>query len=553
MTPPGPWRSILQVLRGAVATPALWRLQGAWVCVALGLYADLLIISLYAYEVGGAAAVGLVGFARFMPAALLTPWMALAGDRFARRDVMLAVAVGRTVLCALIALAIWEGASVAVVAILSALASVLSTGYRPAQSGLLPLLSPSPRQMAAANAVWSGADSLGVLAGSVLGGAVMAAAGAGAAMLAVGVLFALAAVLVLGIARDRPPAHRRRSDGASLWREVTQGFETVLRDRKLRTLTGLLTLAALVEGALDTLIIVAALGLLGLGEAGAGQLYAAWGLGGIVGGAVSLGLLSRGRLASGLTLGCVCMGLPLVVLGLWATVPVAFGALLLYGVGFGLQETAAMSLLQRLAADDVLARVFGVTETVYLLAVGLGAPLGAVLVETAGPTTAFLAVGIVLPLFALARWRALSRYEDASPVPERAFSLLRRLPMFAPLPVATLEILAARMTPLEAGAGDEVVTQGSPGEAFFVVADGAVVVSVDGRPVRFLGEGDGFGEIALLRRAPRTATVHALRASRLYRLDGDLFVGAVTGHPRSSDAASGLVDERLRHAAPARD
>lgn len=546
-------RALAQVLRGAVATPCLCRLQAAWACVSLGAYADVLIVSLVAYEMGGAVAVGLVNFARFVPAALLTPLMGWAGDRFSRRDVMLAVAAGRALLCVLTAVAVWTGAPIAVIAALSALASVLSTGYRPAQTGLLPMLSDSPRQMAAANAVWSGADSLGVLAGSVAGGALMAATDAGVAMAAAGALFALAACMVAGIRRDRTPAHRRRPAGQGILHEALGGFRTTLQDRQLRTLMGILTLGALVEGAVDTLIIAAAMGVLGIGEAGTGQLYAAWGLGGIAGGVVSLALLGRGRLASGLTLGCLCMGLPLVALGAWTTVPIAFAALAMYGIGFGLQETATMTLLQRLAADDMLARVFGVTETAYLLAVGLGAPIGALVIETAGIDAAFVLAGIVLPLYALWHWPSLTQYEDARPVPERPFDLLRRLPMFAPLPVATLETLALRTVPVEAGAGRSVIVQGEPADAFYVVSEGTLEVRVDGRRVRMLGQGDGFGEIALVRRALRTATVRALAGSSLYRLDGDAFVSAVSGHPRSRDAVSGVIEERLRHATPARD
>jgi len=541
-------RSIAVVLRGAFATPALRRLQVAWTAVSLGLYADLLIVSLYAYDIGGASAVGLVSFARLVPAGLLTPAMGLAGDRFARRDVMLAVAVLRALLCVVVAAAMWASAPLLVVAALSAIASVLSTGYRPAQTGLLPLLASSPRQMAAANAVWASADSVGVLLGGVTGGLLVATWGDGTAMLAVGGLFLAAAALAAGIPRDATPAHRARRAEESLRDEMLEGFTTTYRDRELRTLMGVLTMASVVEGALDTLIIAAALGVLGIGQDGTGNLYAAWGLGGIVGGAVALALLSRGRLASGLTLGCLLMGLPIVVIGGWTTLPVVVVALVVYGVGFGLQETATMTLLQRLASDDVLARVFGVTETVYVVAVGIGAPIGALLISLFGLQAAFVITGVGLPIVALARWSALSRYEDAHPVPERQFNLVRAVPAFAPLPVASLESLALRLEPVEVGAGHTITTQGEPGDDFFIVAEGQVEVLVDDRPVRTLTEGDSFGEIALVRCVPRTATVRALTTGELYALDGDAFVSAITGHPRSREAVDGVIHDRWRRA-----
>jgi MFS family permease len=537
-------RSIGEVLRGAFVTPALRRLQLAWTAVSLGLYADLLIVSLYAYDVGGAGAVGLVNFARLVPAALLTPIMGLAGDRFARRDVMLGVAIVRVLLCALVAVTMWTSAPLGVIAALSALASVVSTGYRPAQTGLLPLLATSPRQMAAANAVWATADSVGVLAGGVTAGAAVAIWGSGTAMLSVGALFLVAAVLAGGIPRDPRPAHRGRRAGDTLRTELLEGFSTAYRDRELRTLMGVLTMASIVEGALDTLIIAAALGVLAIGEEGTGNLYAAWGLGGIIGGAAALGLLSRGRLASGLTLGCLLMGLPIVGMGVWTILPVVVVGLVVYGIGFGLQETATMTLLQRLASDDVLARVFGVTETVYLGAVGIGAPIGALLISLFGVGTAFVITGVGLPVVALARWSALSRYEDAHPVPERQFNLVRGVPALAPLPVATLESLALRLEPVEIGAGHTITTQGEPGDVFYIVAEGDVEVLVDDRPVRTLTEGDSFGEIALVRRVPRTASVRALTAGELFALDGDAFVSAITGHPRSREAVDHVIEER---------
>ncbi len=544
--------SVVDAGRGALATGALRRLQGGWGAMALGQNADILIVSLYAYDRGGVSAVGLVSFARFVPAAVFTPLVALAGDRLSRRDVMIVIALLRLVLCIATAAAMWIDSSLVLVAVLSAVASVLATGYRPAQTGLLPLLVTSPRQLASANALWSTADSVGVLVGGLVGGLLVAGVGPGAAMLVVGGLFLGAGVLDVGIPRDPPPSHRERVEGSSLAREVVEGFTTAYRDRELRTLMGLFTMASIVEGALDTLVIAAALGVLGIGEAGTGHLYAAWGLGGIAGGILSLGLLSRGRLASGLVAGCLLMGIPIVLVGLWTVVPVTFAALVVYGIGFGLQETSVMTLLQRLASDDVLARVFGATETAYMVAIGLGAPLAAFLIATVGLDASFIIVGLALPVVALARWRAFSRYEDAHPVPERPFELLRALPAFAPLPVATLETLALRLVPVEFGAGHTIISQGEPGDAFFIVSRGELEVLIDGRPVATLGEGDGFGEIALIRRVPRTATVRALGAGELYELDGDAFVTAVTGHPRSTRGVTGVIEGRLANDLPAR-
>lgn len=76
-----------------------------------------------------------------------------------------------------------------------------------------------------------------------------------------------------------------------------------------------------------------------------------------------------------------------------------------------------------------------------------------------------------------------------------------------------------------------MVRQGEPGEDFYLIAEGALEVTIDGRPVRRLEPGEGFGEIALLRDVPRTATVTASRESILYALGRRPFLTAMGASP----------------------
>jgi cAMP-binding proteins - catabolite gene activator and regulatory subunit of cAMP-dependent protein kinases len=105
-----------------------------------------------------------------------------------------------------------------------------------------------------------------------------------------------------------------------------------------------------------------------------------------------------------------------------------------------------------------------------------------------------------------------------------------------------LESLARELRPVEAGAGDDIVRKGEPGDLFYVVADGELEVSMDRRKVRTLRRGETFGEIALLRRVPRTATVTARTQARLYSLGRDPFLAAVAAHPMEAER---VVTERL--------
>jgi MFS family permease len=319
----------------------------------------------------------------------------------------------------------------------------------------------------------------------------------------------------------------------------------VAADRGLRLVVGVLGASTLVEGAVDVLVVLVALELLGLGAAGVGWLNSAWALGGIAGGAAAVLVLGRGRNARGLLLAGLLIGAPLSLLGVVPSTPVALAGLVVLGVGYAVMEVAGLTLVQRLAADAVLARAFGVVEGSYWLTTGLGSLLAPALVAATGLRTALLIAGAALPVVVLARWRAIAVLEARAPVPEREYALLRGLPMFAPLPVAQLEDLARHLLAVHAPAGAEIVREGEPGDRFYVIAAGEVEVTERGAFRRVEAAGDCFGEIALLRDVPRTATVTARTDVELRALDRATFLAALTRERRALSAGQALAAERL--------
>jgi MFS family permease len=323
------------------------------------------------------------------------------------------------------------------------------------------------------------------------------------------------------------------------------GFRAVAADRGLRTVVGVLGVSTLIEGAIDVLVVLVALELLGLGAAGVGWLNSAWGLGGAVGGAVAVLVLGRGRNARGLLLAGLLIGAPLAVLAAAPSTAAALLGLVVLGVGYAVMEVAGLTLVQRLASDAVLARAFGVVEGTYWLTTGLGSLLAPALVAAAGLRTALLIVGGALPALVLARWRAIAHMEARAPVPEREYQLLRGLTMFAPLAVARLEDVARHTATVHAAAGAAIVREGEPGDRFYVIAAGAVEVTERGAFRRVEEAGDCFGEIALLRDVPRTATVTALTDVELLALDREPFLAALTGDRRALTAGEALAEERL--------
>jgi predicted MFS family arabinose efflux permease len=431
----------------------------------------------------------------------------------------------------------------AVALALAAVFSIVSTAHKPAQGALLPALCRTPQQCTAATAISSAIENGGFLAGALLGGTMSALTSPAGAFAAAGATFLAAGGLQYGLTRDARPALGADSDRTPAG-EAAAGLQALRASRQLRLVVGGFAAATVVEGATDVLVVLVALDLLDLGQAGVGYLNAAWGIGGVLGGAAAAAVLGRGRLALGLSAGCVLIGGCLAGLGVLASTVSALVFLGVLGVGYAVVEVAQMTLLQRLVSDEVLGRAFGVVESVYVAATGLGALLAPVLVSALGIRGSLLALGAVLVALALLLWPLLAPFEAAAPVGEREFALLRRVSFLLPLPLATIENLARRARSVPMAEGQTIIRQGDPGDRFYVIADGEVEVSTDGRPRRRETAGDFFGEIALLRDVPRTATVVATRPGTLLALERDEFLSAVTGLPRSSEAAHTVVRER---------
>jgi hypothetical protein len=256
-------------------------------------------------------------------------------------------------------------------------------------------------------------------------------------------------------------------------------------------------------------------------------------------------LVGRGKLAGQFGIGVALFGLPIALLAAWSSTAFALVLMALIGVGNTLVDVAGMTLLQRAAPDEVLARVFGVLESLFLLTVGVGAVIAPPVVDAIGTRGALIADGIVLPALVLLAWPSLSRIDRGARVPAHRVERLRQNPIFAPLPEATLELLADALQEVHADRGEEIVRVGEPGDRFYIVDEGTVEVVADGDMQPVLWPGESFGEIALLRDVPRTATVRARERTTLLALDRDVFVPAVSGSAASLASAEHVIATRL--------
>jgi Cyclic nucleotide-binding domain/Major Facilitator Superfamily len=539
----------MQTRAGALAqithSATLRRAQLSFGVMWAGEWAVTVALGVVAFRDGGAAAVGLVTAARMVPAALLAPFAATLADTVRRERVLAWIGLIRaaTLGCAAGLLAV--GGPTGAVYCLAIVATVAQTLYRPAHSALLPALCGSPQQLTSANVVRGMLDALATFGGPLAAAVLLATSGPAAVFAACAAASLWAGLLVIALPYDPPPRGRR--SGGTDARAVLQGFETIAADRGLRLITGLTAVQTFTRGGLSVLSVVVAIDLLDTGEAGVGVLNAAVGAGALLGSIVTFRLVRHGGLAMWFGVGVALWGAPLAVLGA-APEPVAAIALLaVVGIGNALADVGAFTLPARLADEAVMARMFAGFEAILTLGVAAGALLTPLVVDLLGVRFALVAVGLVAPLAAGAGWAALRRLDARMHVRDADIELLQEVPMLSALPEATIEQLAAALEHAEIAPGHAVFEQGEPGDRFYIVEAGCADVLHDSRPVKTLGRGDCFGEIALLRDCVRTATVRAsaqapLRVSVLPRTP---FLTAVTGYPASATAGERVVTARL--------
>jgi hypothetical protein len=419
------------------------------------------------------------------------------------------------------------------------------TTPRPAQSSLLPGVVRSPIELTAANVVSSWMENGSVMIAPALTGVLLGIGGPALAMTVLAVGCLVGAVIVWPI--PGPPALTRgdEAEAGSLVSEVRDGIRAVSAVPAVRMLVAVLGSQYILVGALDVLYVVLAISVLGMGESGAGYLNSAFGIGGLVGAAVTATLVARRRLAPALISGIIVAALALGALGLYPTVAGAFVLLAVAGLSRTVLDVTGRILLQRSAPPGIIAQVFSLLESLMDTGLMLGAIFVPVLVGLSGARAALIGTSALFLVIVAIAWRRLRTIDAAADVPQVEIQLLKSIAIFAPLPAPELEGLARALVPVAATAGEIVIREGEAGDCYYAIADGEVAVTRAGRRAAVLGRGDGFGEIALIEDVPRTATVTATRDTALYLLEKDEFLLAVTGHAPVARAAGDLVARRV--------
>ncbi len=541
-------RQVLQAVGSAIRNPDIRRVEMAWGAAIAAEWAHFVAFGVFAYEEGGVSAVGIAGLVRLLPAAFVAPFAASLGDRFPRERFLLAMTLVGAVALGGSAVAFAVDAELLVFAF-AALLGLSITLIRPALQALLPSLASTPRELIAANGATSTIESLGTLVGPLLAGVLVSVADAGL-VFALGSGVLLLASLVLLRVRVEGRVELLADAEAGAGQALAAGFRTIMRAPRARLLIGMIIAQTFIRGCLNVLIVVAAFDVLDAGAEAVGYMTAAIGVGGLVGAIGAMALGGR-RLAFVFGLALVFWGVPIVLMGPLPDLVVAVVLLAVVGAANSVEDVAVFTLLQRLVPDDVLTSVLGVLWSLAMGGVAIGSVATPALVEAVGAKSAFVAVGAVLPLLALITYRRLLEIDRAAaPAPE--LELIEHVPMLAPLSVAAKERVAAKLLQISVDAGELVIRAGETGDRFYIVRDGELEISAPGRNAS-AHQGDYFGEIALLRDVPRTATIKARVATRLYALQREDFLAAVTGHQAAHAAGQAITEERLRRTDPHED
>jgi len=323
---------------------------------------------------------------------------------------------------------------------------------------------------------------------------------------------------------------------------ITVGLQTVVRTPRTRLVIGLTMAQTFVRGCLNVLIVVAAFRVFHGGAAAVGYLTAAIGVGGLIG-AVGAMTLGGRRLAAPFGLSLVFWGVPIVLIAPRPYFAAAILLLAVVGAANSVEDVAVFTLLQRVIPDEMLTRILGLVWGLAMGGVAIGSIVAPAIVRGIGPRPAFVLVGSILPLLTLLAYRPLVEV-DRTVAPPAALELIDRVPMFAPLSIAAKERIASNLISVPVHAGDVVIRSGDHGDRFYLVGTGELDSDADGRHST-AGPLDYFGEIALLRDVPRTATVTAAADSQLYALQRDHFLAAVTGHSAARAAGDAVADARL--------
>ncbi len=522
-------------------------LLAAWGLSYAGDLAAFTAASVYAYRAGGAGLVAVLGLLKALPGAFLVPLVTSGSDRVRRERLLVATVVPRALLLGVAAAAMTGAGQGVLVVVLVGLEGGLASAFRQVQAALLPWLARTPDELTSANAAASVLQSSAMVGGPAIAAGLLAVGTAQAAMLVACGFVVVAAVLLVGVRPLSSGAPVQATGHLKQFKlDMVAGFDAGVRQRDAVALFVPAAAQTFARGVLNVLTVVIALQLFELGSAAVGWLAAVLGVGGLLVGPLAILLVRGKRVARSFAAGVAGWGVPMILLA-FAHAPywpyLMFGVI---GVANVFDDVGVYSSLQQVIPSRLMGRALGVRRGALLLSMGLGSAVTPLLIHAWGARGTLIATGLLPVVLATAFLPSLTAIDGRISAPGPDLALLRQVSFFRPLPFAIVEHLASELQSATYEPGAVIITEGEPGERFYIIAEGRTRASKDGKPLREMGAGESFGEIALLRRIPRTATVTATSRVQVRTLAREEFLAAVTGDPESVESAEEVISTRLQ-------
>jgi predicted MFS family arabinose efflux permease len=526
--------------RGALRHRDFRVLMARYVTSGIGSWAYVVALVAFVYEQTGSATwVAAVSIARLAPMFFFSIYAGVLAERFERTRLMLVSDLSALVcMLGLVAVVLLE-APIWVAIAFSAITAVATIMEEPAVAALVPQIV-GEDDLAAANGLFGIIANLNVIAGPAVGAVLLALTSAAGTFAVNAGTFAVAAALVAILGVRSTPTDVTGGGETGLLGQLTVGVRAIGEHRVAVILVAFGTLASFLWG-VDTVLFPVLGDALGLGPNGFGYLLTGLGIGGVVAGTLVSRLSKQPRLAATIAASMVIFSIPTALLVVVDDPVVAFGLQVVRGGAVLVVEVLAITALQRTLPPDLISRVFGAVVALDVAAMVAGAAIAPILLANLGldGTMSVLGIGIPVLVAATMPWWRRTDHEAVARLAELAprVRMLEAMGIFTQASPAVLERLAAAATDVDLPAGTVIIHEGDPADALYVLAAGQVAVTSgqggSSRALATLAAPGFFGEIGLLQRIPRTATVTALSDVTLQRIDGASFLDALTTTPAS--------------------
>ena len=530
-------------------------LMAAFAASAAGSWAYNVGLAVFVYDQTHSAAwVGAATIGRFVPSLLFGAYGGVLAERFERVRLMASL----DWLCAawmglLTLVAALEG-PVLLAIVLAGVTSVTGMVYEPAVAAITPETVPEG-DLAAANTLRNTVDNVAIVAGPAIGGLLLLIGPVWLAFAVNTLSFVWSALVVSRMRVRSRPVDVTDGGTAGPLRQMSVGFRAIASSATATWLVAYSVIASFVYGVDTVQFVVLSEEQLDTGASGYGYLLAGLGVGGIAAAGLVNRLAARPRLGPVILAGMAVYCLPTLLFLVVDQPAAAFAIQVLRGAGTLVVDVLAVTALQRSLPADVLGRVFGAFFTLVLLAISLGALVTPFVITEAGLDASIWFAGALLPALCLLglpwlrRMDAMNLAQAAALEPRVA--ALARTGIFAEASRPVLEQLARAATDVQVPAGTVVIREGDEADALYLLLDGTMAVAARGEsgeehPLPSMGPGTAFGEIGLLERIPRTATVTSTAPSTMLRIDGPTFLESLVDAPASTALLEGARNRLAR-------